>query len=122
MGLGILIMWIIIIITLAVVGAVLYYGVQHDPHTSIRSVESSQAVEQLNTQAAAAQRKLQAMQPAKEEAPANDAPEEKKADAKESASQLGDDEARRKRREAALARKAARQKAQQETKTADSES
>lgn len=58
MGLGIFVMAIIILITLFVVGAVLYYGVQHDPHTSIRSVESSRAVQQLQHQAEAAARKL----------------------------------------------------------------
>lgn len=52
------IMLIITIITLAVVGAVLWYGIQHDPHTSIRSPESSRAAQIVQKQAEAARRKL----------------------------------------------------------------
>lgn len=58
MGLGIFIMIIIIVIALLVVGMVSYYGSQHDPHTSIRSVESSKSVQTLMKQADAAQKKL----------------------------------------------------------------
>ncbi|MFW5692226.1 MAG: hypothetical protein ACOCX3_02620 [Chloroflexota bacterium] len=109
-------MTIIILLTLVVVGAVLYYGIQHDPHTSIRSVESSRSVQTLQAQATAAARKLEAqVQQKRSQGETSDADEdedEKKAGAV--AAQLGDEEAKRKRREAALARKAARQQGSSE--------
>lgn len=52
------IMAIIIIIAIAVVASVLWYGIKHDPHTSIQSPESSRAVQIMQKQAEAAQKKL----------------------------------------------------------------
>ncbi len=52
------IMVIIIVIAIIVVTSVLWYGVKHDPHTSIRSPESSRAVQVMQKQAEAAQKKL----------------------------------------------------------------
>jgi uncharacterized membrane protein len=52
------IMAIIIVIAIIVVATVLWVGVKHDPHTSIRSPESSRAVQIVQKQAEAAQKKL----------------------------------------------------------------
>ncbi|TVR21276.1 MAG: hypothetical protein EA396_08490 [Anaerolineaceae bacterium] len=57
------IMLVITIIALIVVIAVLWYGIQHDPHTSIRSPESSRAAQMVQKQAEAARRKLAEMLP-----------------------------------------------------------
>jgi ABC-type bacteriocin/lantibiotic exporter with double-glycine peptidase domain len=86
MELGILVMIIIIFVALAVVFAVMYFGSQHDSHTSIRSVESSRSVQTLKTQEIERAKMMEARQRTEENA----------------ASKLGDDEE-------ALAQKAARQ-------------
>jgi len=57
MDLGILVMALIILINLVVVGAVMYFGSQHDTHTEIRHPESSKSVQTLMKQADAAARK-----------------------------------------------------------------
>jgi cell fate (sporulation/competence/biofilm development) regulator YlbF (YheA/YmcA/DUF963 family) len=41
---------LIIILNILVVGAVMYFGSQHDPHQSVRSVESSQAIKHITEQ------------------------------------------------------------------------
>lgn len=50
MDLGLVVMGIIILINLVIVGAVMHFGTKHDTHTSIRSVESSRAVQTLLAQ------------------------------------------------------------------------
>ncbi|PJF21706.1 MAG: hypothetical protein CUN56_09680 [Phototrophicales bacterium] len=67
MSLGIFVMLVIILITLLVVGAVMYFGSQHDPHTNVRSVESSRAVQTLIEQQRRAAQKLALQQPKKNE-------------------------------------------------------
>lgn len=62
-----IIMLIIIVLTLAVVVAVLWYGVKHDPHTSIRSPESSRAVQAAKKRAEAIQKKYEELTPPAEE-------------------------------------------------------
>jgi uncharacterized membrane protein len=62
------IMAIIIMIAIIVVASVLWYGIKHDPHTSIRSPESSRAVQIVQKQAESAQKKLAEL----EQANAND--------------------------------------------------
>lgn len=129
MSLSIIILAVIIIIDLIVVAAVLNWGAKHDSHTDIRSSEASKAVQQLQTQAKVAEEKqrtreaaaLAAQQLAQAdtqgalEAPSSAGAAEKEAAAQSAAAAeadvkaaLGDEEAKRKRREAALARKAAR--------------
>ncbi len=108
MTLGIAVMGIIILITLAVMLAVMYFGSQHDPHNEIRSAESSRSVQVLQQQAAAAVHKYQSA-PVGVAAAISASGEVIAGNSEEDPSQLGDDETRNKRREAALARKAARQ-------------
>lgn len=52
------VMLFIILSMLALMGAVIYFGAQHDPHTNIRSEESSRAVQTLREQRERAERKL----------------------------------------------------------------
>ncbi len=108
MELGIVILGIIVIVDLIIVIAVLNWGSKHDSHSEIRSAESSRAVQLLLERHEKAQKKLAALQA--EEAPqaTEDTPEKisKKAG---KASPLGDEEEKARRREAALARKDARQ-------------
>mgnify|MGYP001048057288 CR=1 FL=1 len=58
MSLGWIIMLIIIAIAAIVVALVFVFGIKHDPHTEMRSAESSKAVQMLNQQYDAAMRKL----------------------------------------------------------------
>lgn len=109
MGLGLFVMGIIILITLIVVGAVLYYGIQEDPHTEIRETDESDAVKTLSAQAEAAARKLQALGDGSSGASSQEAAGESGGKQEGDSLGLGDEETKRKRREAALARKAARQ-------------
>lgn len=110
MELGILVMIVIILVALAVVFAVMYFGSQHDPHTAIRSVESSRSVQTLITQEEERVKAMEARQKAEEEAQkAAEKAQEMQSDESPVTSQLGDEDERAKRREAALARKAARQ-------------
>lgn len=60
------IMLIIIVIAIIVVSTVLWFGIKHDPHTSIRSPESSRAVQIVQKQAEAAQKKLAELEKANE--------------------------------------------------------
>jgi hypothetical protein len=50
MELGLWVMGLIIAIDLVIVAAILHWGSKHDTHTSIRSVESSRAVQTLIAQ------------------------------------------------------------------------
>ncbi len=104
MELGLLVMMIIIAITVIVMGAVMYYGLKHDPHTDIRSPESSRAVQILQGMNEAASRKL-----AEKSSSEKLATETAGNTAKTGASALGSDEEKAARKAAALARKAARQ-------------
>ena len=105
MELGLLVMMIIIAITIIVMGAVMYYGLKHDPHMDVRSPESSRAVQILQGMNEAASRKLaeksSSEQLATETVGGNTA--------QTGASALGSDEEKAARKAAALARKAARQ-------------
>lgn len=107
MSLGIFVMLIIIGITIAVMLAVMYYGLKHDPHMDIRSAESSKSVDLLNEQNKKRLQKLQAMQTQQQLATetAGDAPKSA------GTSALGGDDERAARKAAALARKAAKQNA-----------
>lgn len=108
MGLGIFVMVIIILINLAVVAAVMYYGAQHDPHTDIRSPESSRSVQTLVMQAEKRAQRLEEL--ANQQRTAQlDTGAAAQQGAGAVSNQLGDEEARAKRRAEALARKAARQ-------------
>ena len=104
MDLGLLVMAIIIGITIAVIASVMFYGLKHDPHMDVRSPESSRSVQILQTQNAAAMKKLAEMQMATVSAT------EVTTDATASGgSALGSDEEKAARKAAALARKAAKQ-------------
>jgi hypothetical protein len=50
MELGFWVMGLIIVIDLVIVAGILHWGSKHDTHTSIRSVESSRAVQTLLAQ------------------------------------------------------------------------
>ena len=50
MELGLWVMIVIIALDLVIVAAVIHWGSKHDTHTSIRSVESSRAVQTLLAQ------------------------------------------------------------------------
>lgn len=54
-----LVMHFIIVMMLVVMGSVMFFGSQHDPHTNVRSVESSRAVQTLREQDERASKKLQ---------------------------------------------------------------
>lgn len=103
MELGLLVMMIIIAITVMVIGAVMYYGLKHDPHMDIRSPESSRAVQILNSMNEAASRKLS------EKKTSEQVVAETTSKTVKSGSVLGSDEEKAARKAAALARKAARQ-------------
>lgn len=64
MTFGWLIMLIIIAIAAVVVVMVFIYGTKHDPHTEMRSAESSKAVQTLKQQYDAAMRKMGTPEPA----------------------------------------------------------
>lgn len=106
MELGLLVMVIIILTTIVVMGAVMFYGLKHDPHMDVRSPESSRAVQILQTQNNAAAQKLAQIQTetqlATESATGGGA-------SNVGASALGSDEEKAARKAAALARKAAKQ-------------
>jgi hypothetical protein len=57
MDLGLWVMGLIIAIDLVIVAAILHWGSKHDTHTSIRSVESSRAVQTLLAQREGAPKK-----------------------------------------------------------------
>lgn len=109
---SILVLAIIILIDLIVVAIVLNWGSKHDSHTDIRSAEASKAVQVLQQQARAAEARKRAEEAAAAKAaltPSAGTGENNAQDAESDvASALGDEETRRKRREAALARKATR--------------
>ena len=50
MDLGLWVMGVIVAIDLVIVAAVIHWGSKHDTHTSIRSAESSRAVQTLLAQ------------------------------------------------------------------------
>ncbi|GAB4515570.1 MAG: hypothetical protein OHK0046_19310 [Anaerolineae bacterium] len=111
MELGLLILALIIVLDLAAMYFVMNMGSKHDSHTEIRSPESSRAVQLLMKQdELARQRREKAAQPAGEMPGGTvDAPAMSKSAGTAASSPLGSDEDKAKRREAALARKAARQ-------------
>ena len=120
MEFGIVVLGVIIVLDLVAVFYVFRIGVQHDAHTEIRSSESSQAVMTLRRRAEEYNQKL-----AKREAAQNQLTSSasgsgtQDADAQESevSNQLGDEDERQKRREAALKRKAERQASRVTTQT-----
>jgi len=56
---GTWVMLFIILMMLFVMGSVMFFGSQHDPHTNIRSAESSRAVQTLREQDELAAKKRQ---------------------------------------------------------------
>jgi uncharacterized protein HemX len=92
---------LIIILNILVVGAVMYFGSQHDPHQSVRSVESSQAIKHIMEQRENAihrAEELREMMRQAEEAKRK-AEEEAKRKAKEEARLQAEAEAKRKAEE-----------------------
>jgi uncharacterized membrane protein len=61
------IMIIIIVIALVVMAAVLWFGIKHDPHNSIRSPESSRAVQIVQKQADAIRKRYEEASAASDE-------------------------------------------------------
>lgn len=108
MSLGIFVMGLIIVINLIVIGAVMYYGAQHDTHTNTRSQESSKAVQMLMAQAEKRNKRLEELAVGKSENQVTNGDSGESSSEKAVSSQLGDAETREKRRQEALARKAAR--------------
>lgn len=112
MEFGIVVLGIIIILDLVAVYYVFRIGVQHDAHTEIRSADSSHSVMVLKQRAEEYNQKIAARDAALKSSTAlgsgSSADAESTAEGSVS-NQLGDEEERQKRREAALKRKAERQ-------------
>jgi len=125
MDLGIAVLLVIIIIDLIAVYYVFRIGVQHDPHHAQRDADSAESVKLLRQREEDRQAKVAARDAAlaaqvtasSESADGEGAKSaESGADTENKVSSaLGDEEARRKRREEALKRKAARQAARAES-------
>lgn len=132
MELGIIVLGIIIIADLIAMYFVFRVGTQHDAHHSIRTADSSASVKELYRReeerqakvamrdAALAEKQKAEAAKAEAEAKTDDATEQQAdTDGNQVSDALGDEEARRKRREAALKRKAERQAAR--TKASETE-
>ncbi len=112
MEFGIVVLGIIIILDLVAVYYVFKIGIQHDAHTEIRSADSSHAVMVLKQRAEEYNQKLAARDAALKSSTTLGGGSSTDADSTAEGSvsnQLGDEEERQKRREAALKRKAERQ-------------
>jgi membrane protein involved in colicin uptake len=86
---------LIIILNILVVGAVMYFGSQHDPHQSVRSVESSQAIKHITEQRENAIHRAEELREMMRQA------EEAKRKAEEEAKRIAEEEARLKAEEEA---------------------
>ena len=120
MEFGIFILGIIIVLDLIAVYFVFRIGVQHDAHTEIRSADSSQAVMMLRREAEDYNEKLAKRDAAQKHLTSGDdngSTDDAPGLESEVSNQLGDEDERQKRREAALKRKAERQASRVTTQT-----